>query len=127
MAARPTNYTAVRALSSQPGEMKKTPSSASRCRRRNRHRTTPTPPNGSRKVSSPDSALFPPESPPLSSLHGAASKTMKTRRPSSGPLKTHDYSLHIASASLPLLDPPSLPNGTLVSTRTPLEVIARTH
>ena len=37
--------------------------------------STPTPPSdGSRnKAPSPDSALFPPDSPPLSSLHGAAS------------------------------------------------------
>ena len=53
---------------------------------------TPTLPNRSRKASSPDSVLFPPESPPLSSLCGAASKTKKTRRQSPGPRKTHDQS-----------------------------------
>ena len=41
--------------------------------------STPTPPNGSHKASLPDSALFPPVSPPLSGLREAASKTTKTR------------------------------------------------
>jgi len=54
-------------------------------------------------------------------------RTKKNRRPSSGPRKTHGHSLHTAGISLPLADPPSLPNGTPVSTPTPLEGIARTH
>ena len=74
--------------------------------------STPTPPNGSRKESPPDSALFPPESPPLSSLRGEDPKTTKTRRQSSGPRKTHGQFFHTAGASLPLADPPSLPNVT---------------
>ena len=89
--------------------------------------STPTPPNGSRKAFSPDSVLFPPGSFPLPGLRGAASKTKKTRRPSSGPQKTHDYSLHTAGVSLPLADPLPLPNGTPVSKNNPLEGIARTH
>ena len=71
--------------------------------------STPTPPNGSLRESSPDSALFPPEPPPLSGLRGAASKTTKTRRQSSGPRKMHGYSLHTAGVSLPLADPPLSP------------------
>ena len=89
--------------------------------------STPTPPNGSRKASSPDSALYPPDFPPLSSFRGANSKTTKNRRPSSGPRKTHDRSFHTAGVPLPLEDPPSLPNGSAVCTPTPLEEIARAH
>ena len=63
---------------------------------------------------SPDSVLYPPDPPPLSSLSGEASKTTKNRRPSSGPRKTHGHSLHTAGISLPLADPPSPPNGTPV-------------
>ena len=88
---------------------------------------TPTPPNGSRKAFSPGSVLFPPEPPPLSSLRGAASKTTQTRWPSYGPRKKHGHSLFTAGVSLPFADPPSLPNGTLVSTPIPLERTARTH
>ena len=88
---------------------------------------TPTQPNGSRKVLSPDSVFFPPESPLLPNPRGEASKTTKTRWPSSGPRKTHDKALFTAGVSLPLADLPSLPNGTPVSTPTPLEGIARTH
>ena len=94
---------------------------------RERPPPTPPPPKCSRKASSPDSVLYPPDSPPLSSLRGAASKTTKNRRPSSGPRKTHGYSLHTAGISLPLEDPPSLPNGTTACTPTPLEGIARAH
>ena len=91
--------------------------------------STPPPSNGSCKESSPDSALFPPESPPLSGLSGEGSKTTKNRRPSSGPRKTHSYFLHTTGISLPLADPtpPSPPNGTPVCTPTPLEGIARAH
>ena len=87
--------------------------------------STPTPPNGSRKAPSPDSVLYPPDSPPLSSLRGAASKTTKNRRPSSGPRKTHGQSLHTAGVPLQLENPPSLPNGTAVFTPTSLEGITR--
>ena len=52
---------------------------------------TPTPTKFPRKESSPDSILYPPNSPPLSSLRGAAPKTTKNR-PSSGTRKTHGYS-----------------------------------
>ena len=89
--------------------------------------STPTPPNGSRSASSPDSALYPPDPPPLSSLSGEASKTTKNRQPPSGPRKTHGYSLHTAGISLPIGDPPSPPNGTPVCTPTPLEGVARAH
>ena len=89
--------------------------------------STPTPPNGSRKVPQPDFVLFPKESPPLSNLRGAASKTTKTRRPSPGARKTHCQSFHTAGVPFQLEDPPSPPNGTPVSTLTPLEGIAKTH
>ena len=65
----------------------------------------PTPPNGSNKASSPDSVLFLPESPPLPSLPGAAFKTTKTRRTSSGPRKTHDHPLFSAGVSFPFAEP----------------------
>ena len=87
----------------------------------------PTPPSGSRKAPSPDSILFPPDSPPLSSPRGAASKITKNRRPSSGPRKTDGQSFHTAGVPLTLEDPPSLPDVTPVCTPTPLEGIARTH
>ena len=85
--------------------------------------STPTPPKDSRKTTYPDSTFFPQEPPPLPSLRGAT----KTRRPSSGPRKTRDQSLHTAGVSLPLADPPSLPYGTPVSTPTPLKGIARIY
>ena len=88
--------------------------------------STLNPPNGSRKASSPDSALFPPDSPPLSSLRGAASKTTKNRWPSSGPRKTHGQSFNTSGVPLPLAEPPSFPNGTPVSSPTPFEGITRT-
>ena len=88
---------------------------------------TPTPPNGSRKAPSADSVLYPLESPQLPKIRGEASKTTKTRWPSSGPQKMHDQPLPTAGVSLLLAEPPSLPNGTPVSTPTPLEEIARTH
>ena len=88
---------------------------------------TPTLPNGSRKASLPGSVLYPPDSPPLSSLSGEAPKTTKTRRPSSGPRKVHGQPLLTADITLPLAYPPSLPNGTAVHTPTPLEGIARAH
>ena len=71
--------------------------------------STPTPPSGSRKAPSSDSVLFPPESPPLPGLRGAASKTTKTKRSSSGHRKTHDHSLFTADVSLPLADAPLSP------------------
>ena len=83
--------------------------------------STPTPPNSSRNASSPEPALFPPESPPLPRLRGAASKTTKTRRQSSCPRKTHDQSLLKVGVFLPLADPPSLPDDTPVSSPTTLE------
>ena len=70
---------------------------------------TPTPPSGSHKASSPDSALFQPESTPLPSLRGAASKTTKTRWLSPGPRKTHENPLPMADVSLPLAEPPLSP------------------
>ena len=71
--------------------------------------STFTPPNGLREAPSPDSALFQPDSPPLSSPHGADYKTTKTRQPSPGPRKNHDHSLLTAGVSLPLADPPPSP------------------
>ena len=88
---------------------------------------TPTQPNGSRKESSPDSALFSPEPPLLPGLRWAASKTIKTRRPSFGHRKTRDHSLYTAGVSLPLAESPSLPNGSPVLTPPPLGGIARSH
>ena len=103
MAARPTNYTAGRTPSSQrdEGDFKL----RELMQANKRAPPTPTPPNGSRKDSSPDSALFPPEPPLLAGLRRAASKTTKNRRRFSGPWKTHDYSLQTAGISLPLADP----------------------
>ena len=72
---------------------------------------TPTPPNGSRKASSPDFVLFPSEPPPLSEFCGAASKTTKTRRPSSGLWTSEDarplciYSRRLPSTRGPPLSP----------------------
>ena len=63
----------------------------------------------------------------ISSIRGAASKTTRARRPSPGSRRTHDYSLNTAGVSLPLADPPSLPNGIPVCTPTHLEGIARTQ
>ena len=54
-------------------------------RTKEREPSTPTPPNGSHKILSPGSVLFPTGPSPLPSPRGAASKTTKTRRPSSGP------------------------------------------
>ena len=93
VATRPTNYTAVGALSSQPGEANKTSSFASCCGRRSGSNPPPLRRSARVRNLSPDSALFPPESPPLPSLRGAVSKTTKTRRPTFGPRKMHDYSL----------------------------------
>ena len=69
-------------------------------RTKERALSNPTPPYGPRKAVSPDSFLFPPESPPLSGLREAAFKTTKTRRPSSGPRKTHDQSKFAAGVVL---------------------------
>ena len=71
--------------------------------------STPTPPNGSRKAPSLDSALFPLETTPLPSLRGADFKTTKTRGQSSGHWMTNDYSTFTACASLPIAPPPLSP------------------
>ena len=83
-------------------------------------RTAPTAP-------SPDSTLYPPDSPPPSSLSRKDSENTKNRRPSSGPRETHRHPLRTTGISLPLADPLPLPNGTPVRKPVPLEGIARAH
>jgi len=95
-----------------------------------RELSTPTPLKCSRTAPtapSPDSALYPPDSPPPSSLSGKDSENTKNRRPSSGPRETHSHSPRTAGISLPLADPLPLPNGTPVRKPIPLEGIARAH
>ena len=95
-----------------------------------REPSTPTPPKCSRTAPtapSPDSVLYPPDSPPPSSPSGKDSENTKNRRPSSGPRETHRHSLRTTGISLPLADPLPLPNGTPVRKPIPLEGIARAH
>ena len=76
-------------------------------RMKERGPSPPTPPSGPRKAPSSDSAPLRPEPPPLSSPRGAVLKTTKSRRPSSGPRKTHGQIFSTGGASsLPLADPP---------------------
>ena len=97
-----------------------------------REPSTPTPPNGSREAPSPESALFPPEWPPLSIPRGAVSKTTKTRRrPSSGPRKAHCQFLSTAGVSShSTRGPPPLPQTAppfLRKAPSPLKGIAGTR
>ena len=95
-----------------------------------REPSTPTPPKCSRTAPtapSPDSVLYPPDSPPPSSPSGKDSENTKNRRPSSGPRETHRHSLRTTGISLPLADPLPLPNGTPVRKPIPLEGIAKAH
>ena len=70
---------------------------------------------------------LPPRAPSTVKPPRGGLNTTKTRRPSPGPRKTYDLSLFTAGASLPFAYLSSLPNGTSVSTFTPLEGITRTH
>ena len=95
-----------------------------------RELSTPTPLKCSRTAPtapSPDSVLYPPGSPPPSSLSGKDSENTKNRRPSYGPRETHSHSPRTAGISLPLADPLPLPNGAPVRKPIPLEGIARAH
>ena len=95
-----------------------------------REPSTPTPPKCSRTAPtapSPDSVLYPPDSPPPSSPSGKDSENTKNRRPSSGPRETHRHSLRTTGISLPLADPLPLPNGTPVRKPIPLKGIAKAH